>query len=79
MEISYEQWRNLGFLTRVLSNHSGRPDKNYELKKIAFIEFPVICIGNLKFYECRIPPPNVRCLFCGSLDSAARSCRTNRP
>jgi hypothetical protein len=31
MEISYEQWRSLGFLTRVLSNHSGRPDKNYEL------------------------------------------------
>jgi hypothetical protein len=39
----------------VASNHISAPNRIYGLKKITFIEFPVICFNNLNIVERRNP------------------------
>jgi hypothetical protein len=57
------------------------PDRNYKLKKSHFfIEFPYICLSNLKFIEGRNSNVfHLKCSFCYPLDCAVWGSHATHP
>jgi hypothetical protein len=63
-----------------VSNHNGRPQRNYELKKShLLIECPFIWLNNLKFVAYRKSKPFIQSIHFASHFAAARNMPHHTP